>query len=140
MATGANPGDFRAPGEEPVALNGMPVEAEVAQGKPMFQAIEVVEMSKRQQNLAKQIVLKMEGRGPYGIVDGSVSGQGTLRKVLPKLWELPMSCEGEYDGVCVLAENVSSLEKVPANADRILLYHLCNKGEITGGAFRHTSL
>ena len=51
-----------------------------------------------------------------------------------------MASEGEYDGVSVLADNSLSLEKVPAGADRILLYHLCNKGEITGGAFKHTSL
>ena len=106
----------------------------------MFRALEVVEMSKRQQNIAKQIVFQMEGKGPYGIVNRSVSGQGTLGKVLPMLWELPMSSEGEYDGVSVLAENSLSLEKVPAGADRILLYHLCNKGEITGGAFKHTNL
>ena len=86
MVTGDDSDDHRAPGQEPVALNGEPVEAEVDQGSPMFRAKEVVEMSKRQQNIARQIVRQMEGRGPYGIVDGSVSGQGILRKVLPMLW------------------------------------------------------
>ena len=57
-------------------------------------------MSKRQQNIVRQIVFQMEhDKGPYGIVDGKVSGQGTLRKVLPMLWELPMSTEAEYDGI-----------------------------------------
>ena len=56
------------------------------------------------------------------------------------LWELPMSTEAEYDGVSVITGNTLSLESIPPEADRILLYHLASKGEITGGAFRHSSL
>ena len=41
---------------------------------PMFQATEVVELSKRQQNLARQIVLNMESKGPYGITAGRWKG------------------------------------------------------------------
>ena len=102
MVEGVDSEDQQTPGEEPVALNGMPVEAEADQGTPMFRAVEVVEMSRRQQNIARQIVLQMEGKGPFGIVDGAISGHGVLRKILPMLWELPMSSEGEYDGVTVL--------------------------------------
>ena len=112
--TGEDSDGYRAPGNEPVALNSAPGEAEVSQDTPMFRAIEVVEMSKRQQNIARQIVFKMEhDKGPYGIVDGKVSGQGTLRKVLPMLWELPMSTEAEYDGISVITGNPLSLTGVP---------------------------
>ena len=137
MVEGVDSEDQQAPGEDPVALNGTPVEAETDQGAPAFHAVEVVEMSRRQQNIARQIVLQMEGKGPFGIVDGAISGHGVLRKILPMLWELPMSSEGEYDGVTVL----KFLEQgVPAGADRLLLDHLCGKGEVTGGAFKHTDV
>ena len=54
-------------------------------GEPSLQAVEVFEMSNRQQNVARQIVLKMEGKGPYGMTTGKVDGHGVLRKVLPML-------------------------------------------------------
>ena len=54
------------------------------------------------------------------------------------MWELPMSSDGEYDGVSVVTgESVSG---IPAEADRILMYHLVGNGEITGGSFKHTAL
>ena len=99
----------------------MPVEAEEDPGTPKFRAVEVVEMSRRQQNVARQIVRLMEGKGPYGIVDNSVSGQGILRKVLPMLWELPMSSEAEYDGLSVVTGDATSCSGIPAAADRVLL-------------------
>ena len=56
-------------------------------GAPSFQVLDVAELSKRQQNLARQIVLNMNGKGPYGVSAGKVEGHGILRKVLPMLWE-----------------------------------------------------
>ena len=111
--TVGDPDDYQAPGDESVSLSGMPVEAEVDQGTPMFRAVEVVELSKRQQNIARKIVLSMETSGPHGIVDGKINGQGILRKVLPMLWELPMVAEAEYDGVSVVAGESTSLKRYP---------------------------
>ena len=54
---------------------------------PAFQVMDVAELSKRQQRLARQIVLNMNGKGPYGVSAGKVEGHGILRKVLPMLWE-----------------------------------------------------
>ena len=90
----------------------------------MFQAKDVEELRKRQQHLARQIVVNMDkGKGPFGIVADRVEGQGVLRKVLPMLWELPMASASEYNGVCWLAgEETAALSSVPAGADRLVLY------------------
>ena len=79
--------DHQAPGNESVSLSGSPVVSEVNQGTSVF--CEVAELSKRQRNIARKIAMEMETRGPFGIVDGKINGQGILRKVLPLLWELP---------------------------------------------------
>ena len=83
----------------------------MSQGAPMFCAAEVVELSKRQQNIARKVVLTMETSGPHGIVDGKINGQGILRKVLPLLWELPMASEAEYDGISVVSGESASLKR-----------------------------
>ena len=60
--------------------------------------------------------------------------------MLPLLWELPMATEGEYDGVSAEIGLSSSLESIPAEADHVLLYHLRDNCEVTGGPYNHTSL
>ena len=98
-------------------------------------------MSWRQQNVARQIVLKMEGKGPYGITTDKVDGHGVLRKVLLMLWELPMAAGSEYDGIGLLrGTDASALSSLPPEVDKVLLYHLCGKGQITEGQFKHTSV
>ena len=49
-----------------------------------------------------------------------------------------MSSEAEYDGLSVVSGDATSCSGIPAAADRVLLYHLLDQGEIAGGTFKNT--